>query len=108
MITHRFIIPNIGIKANRLSFVLTAYLEVLDVYRCSYHFANLEPETLYQLREKGELQYKSFSLSDKACLTLSKLHTEHQDSTLQSLIIDILNMINLDVEFKWNYRHHFI
>jgi hypothetical protein len=108
MITHRFLIPNIGIKTNRVGFVMTAYLEALDVENCYFHFSNLDPAIIHQCYEIGEFKSKSFSLSDKACLTLSKLHAKNPECTLQSLIIDVLNMIELDVSFKWNFRYCFM
>jgi hypothetical protein len=108
MITHKFLIPNIGIKTNRVGYIMTAYLEALNVDRCDFHFTNLEPEIIYQRFEMGEFIPKSFSLSDKACLTLSRLHAKNSDCTLQSLIVDVLSMIELDVSFKWKFKYCFM
>ena len=108
MITHRFLVPDAGIKSNMLGYIMTTYLEALNVDECYFHFSNLDPAIIHQCAELGEFKYKSFSLSDKSCLTLSRLHAKNPECTLQSLIVDVLNMIELDVSFKWNFRHYFM
>jgi hypothetical protein len=108
MITHRFLVSSIGIKSNRLGYVMTSYLEAFDVDDRYFHFSPLEPAMIHQCFESGEFTLKTFNLSDKACLTLSRLHAKNPECTLQSLIIDVLKMIDKDVSFKWNYRYWFI
>jgi hypothetical protein len=108
MINHKFLIRNIGIKSNKLGFILTTYLEALNVEECYFYFTNLDPTQIHQFVESGDFYTKSFNLSDRACLTLSKLHVKNPDCTLQSLILDVLNMIDLDIKFKWKNRYCFI